>query len=117
MGMARLMTDHAPSRMSLTIDAPARRRPGRKMRVNLRTAAPVPGQGPAMIHLWAVDEGVLLTTAYRTPDPLGHFLAQRRLDDAVPAVLVLADGVAAVQVDVVAVVVVRRTLPAVSLRP
>ena len=82
MGMARLVTDHAPSRMALTIDAPARRRPGRKIRVNLRTAAAIPGRDPAMVHLWAVDEGVLLTTAYRTPDPLGHFLAQRRLEVA-----------------------------------
>ena len=35
---------------------------------------------PARVHLWAVDEGILLTTACKTPDPHQHFLAARKAE-------------------------------------
>jgi len=39
----------------------------------------VPDDRPAAVaHLWAVDEGILMTTAHQTPDPHGFFFAQRR---------------------------------------
>ena len=32
----------------------------------------------SLIHLWAVDEGILATSGYQTPDPLIHFFAPRK---------------------------------------
>ena len=37
-------------------------------------------EAPAVVHLWAVDEGILRTTAYATPDPLKHFFEKRQLE-------------------------------------
>jgi alpha-2-macroglobulin len=39
-----------------------------------------PTAAPAVVHLWAVDEGILRTTAYVTPDPLKHFFGRRQLE-------------------------------------
>ncbi|HVP10283.1 MAG TPA: MG2 domain-containing protein [Phycisphaerae bacterium] len=41
-----------------------------------------PTETPAVVHLWAVDEGILRTTAYATPDPLKHFFGRRQLQVA-----------------------------------
>jgi uncharacterized protein YfaS (alpha-2-macroglobulin family) len=35
--------------------------------------------GSAMLTLAAVDEGILRLTSFRSPDPVEHFLARRRL--------------------------------------
>ena len=63
-GIVRLETDHESSRASIEITAAAR--------VDLKDELPVsvttePG---TLIHLWAVDEGILATSGFQTPDPL-----------------------------------------------
>ncbi len=99
MGMVRLDTDHANHAAAFEIDAPATALPGEEIAIQVRAGAeagaaagaeaeaalhsrsvlaarPRPGSR-AMVHLWAVDDGILLTTNHRTPDPLAHFFAPR----------------------------------------
>jgi uncharacterized protein YfaS (alpha-2-macroglobulin family) len=76
-GSARLVTDHSGRQVALSLDAPAKVRPGQKIHVIARAGAAIDPANPPVVHLWAVDEGILLCTAYRTPGPLGYFLVQR----------------------------------------
>jgi uncharacterized protein YfaS (alpha-2-macroglobulin family) len=78
MGMARLVTDHAANALPVAILAPSQSRPGETMHVVVQTKRPDDPNRPGVVHLWAVDEGVLLTTAFKTPDPWKHFLGQRK---------------------------------------
>ncbi|HBC69976.1 MAG TPA: hypothetical protein DCZ56_06480 [Sutterella sp.] len=48
--------------------------PGQTLKVRVKAAQ------KARVQLFAVDEGVLQLTGYRTPDPLGELLANRALD-------------------------------------
>ena len=73
-GIARLNTDHKSSQTPIAIQAAAR--------VDLKDELPIavttsPG---TLIHLWAVDEGILATSGFPTPDPLKHFFAPRKND-------------------------------------
>ncbi|MDX1566031.1 MAG: alpha-2-macroglobulin family protein, partial [Phycisphaeraceae bacterium] len=82
-GMVRLNVDRSAHRMALRIEAPAKTRPGRTVRVTvhrpLETSASDPKSEPTgRVHLWAVDEGVLLSSRYTTPDPHQTFFARRR---------------------------------------
>jgi uncharacterized protein YfaS (alpha-2-macroglobulin family) len=80
MGLARLSTDRAGHDLPVTIEAPGKIEPGRKVRVTVVAGGPGDPQRPGLVHLWAVDEGILLTTAFRTPHPGEHFFAPRRLE-------------------------------------
>ena len=80
LGVARVELNTAPHRMELSVDAPDKAQPSQKVLVHVKTAPPTDPLHPPMLHLWAVDEGILLTTAFATPSPLDHFLAQRRLE-------------------------------------
>ncbi|MDD4702515.1 MAG: MG2 domain-containing protein, partial [Desulfovibrio sp.] len=62
--------------MGLKLTAPARVLPGEKMTVRLSSRVP----GKAL--LFAVDEGVLQLTGFKTPDPLGDLLSDRALEVA-----------------------------------
>lgn len=79
MGIVRLATDHSASKLPLTIEAPRKIEPGQKIQVTVRADKTLDAARPGMVHLWAVDEGILLTTSFRTPDPLAHFFAPRGL--------------------------------------
>lgn len=74
-GLARLVVDHATNRLPVAIDAPSQAQPASAVKVNLQVESQ---NRPARVHLWAVDEGILLTTAFRTPNPHQHFLAAKR---------------------------------------
>jgi len=89
-GLTRLVLDHKAQQLPVTIDAPSQARPGESVKV-IAKVGPCVSQSPlvpaarepenacrARLHLWAVDEGVLLTTAFKTPDPHQHFFAPRR---------------------------------------
>ena len=105
-GMKRIELTREAHRLPVAIDAPSSARPGESTRVTVRVGAaagrkaadagakdrPPPDTrpaettrpasadtAPAVVHLWAVDEGILLPSAYEVPDPVGHFLAERRL--------------------------------------
>ncbi|MHC4249334.1 MAG: alpha-2-macroglobulin family protein, partial [Planctomycetota bacterium] len=78
MGVARLATRHEEKRLTVAVRAPAEARPGADVTVTVESRAPADAGRPGWVHLWAVDEGLLLVTSQRTPDPHGHFLARRR---------------------------------------
>lgn len=79
MGLARIVTNHADHELPLQLQAPSQIRPGEKISVQVQTRKADAGKHTPLVHLWAVDEGVLLATNFKTPHPLQHFLGQRRL--------------------------------------
>ena len=78
MGMARILIDHDSKRLPVTFTASKKAEQGKGLSVTVKTAPPRDPQRPTFIHLWAVDEGILLAAAYRTPDPRRFFLSPRR---------------------------------------
>jgi alpha-2-macroglobulin len=72
-GLARLMTDHSEQRLPVAISAASKAEPRSVVRVEVSTT---PG---AQVLLWAVDEGILATSAFTTPAPHEHFFAPRKL--------------------------------------
>lgn len=77
-GMTRLRTRHTAHALAVSIEAAEQARPGAQASVHVRTHAPVDPNRPPLVHLWAVDEGLLLPTRFATPDPLAHFFAERK---------------------------------------
>ena len=76
LGLAWVGIDPGPRTLAVTIDTPERIRPRQRFEVPVRVAG---GQGQVMLTLAAVDEGVLRLTRFANPDPVGHYLGQRRL--------------------------------------
>ncbi len=73
-GIACILTDHAAQKLPVTIDAPLQTEPATPVTVSVQT---LPG---AIVQLWAVDEGILATTGFSSPNPHSHFYAARRND-------------------------------------
>jgi hypothetical protein len=78
--MVNVVVGSEPRRIAVTLGAPAEVRPKSGFAVGLElkdaaSSAPAVGE----VALWAVDEGVLSLTGFRTPDPLGFFYGVRRL--------------------------------------
>lgn len=63
----------APHRMTLGIESPAKIRSGEKARITITSDA------PGDVFVWAVDEGILSNTNYRTPRPIEELLLDRAL--------------------------------------
>lgn len=55
-------------RLRIEIDAPEKSKPGEPLRISYKT------DRPGKIVIFAVDQGILQVTDYKTPDPLGYFL-------------------------------------------
>ncbi len=72
-GMTRLRIDASEHELSLVLRAPEQVLPGQTISLEVSSETPADLQRPAVVHVWCVDEGVLLTSAYGTPDPLAHF--------------------------------------------
>ncbi|GAB0113245.1 alpha-2-macroglobulin [Acidisoma sp. C75] len=72
-GLAWVALDPAPRTLPLSIGAAALYRPRTEITIPVKTK---PG---AYVTLAAVDEGILALTAFKTPDPLGHFFGKRAL--------------------------------------
>ncbi len=87
-GLARLIVDHKAKALPVLIDVPFMAAPAARVTVTLRSDPPRDPARPPCVHLWAVDEGILKTIAYKTPDPLRHFLAPHE------AAVLSADGFA-----------------------
>ena len=75
-GIARLKIDHSRRRLEPEIRTADRARPGETARVTVSIPDWTPGQS-GVVHLWAVDEGILQLTDFQVPDPFGHFFAER----------------------------------------
>lgn len=75
LGLAWIGLDPAPRRLEVAIETPDLVRPRQRLEVPVR----IGGGGAAHLTLAAVDEGILRLTRFRSPDPVAHFLARRRL--------------------------------------
>lgn len=62
--------------LGITLDAPTHATDPRKLTVTVKTDA------PSRVFLWAVDEGILSLTDYRTPSPVDAILKDRGLQVA-----------------------------------
>ncbi len=76
-GMTRILLDHAARRLPVAIDAPAKTLPGQSITVTVDAGRPSDANQPTLVHVWAVDEGILLTSDYQTPDLFTFFLGPR----------------------------------------
>jgi len=77
-GCARVPLDLEDVALSVVIEAPADAAPGETIRARvLISDGSLPSAG--VLHVWAVDEGALLATGYRAPDPRAHFYGPRAL--------------------------------------
>ncbi len=73
-GMVRAKTDFEAHCLDVGLEVPKKVLPGERISVR----ATVPDGRSSHVHIWAVDEGVLSVTDYRTPDPADHFFAPWR---------------------------------------
>ncbi|MES2790202.1 MAG: MG2 domain-containing protein, partial [Planctomycetota bacterium] len=78
-GLARVVTNHADHELPIQLQSPSKVQPGESTVVTIQTTKPESGKPAPLVHLWAVDEGILLTTNYPTPNLGKHFLGQREL--------------------------------------
>lgn len=102
-GYAELKVDPEARRLSVEVKPDKKEyRPGEEVRVDLAVKGAGNQPSPAELTVYAVDEGVLMLTGYRTPDPLPVFTASRPLNVATletrdsMAKITLADFVMAV---------------------
>lgn len=79
MGTTQVLIDHKKQQLPVKINGPVSAEPGETVSITVDTGPPTDPNQPTMVHLWAVDEGILLTTGYQTPDAHGFFLGPRRL--------------------------------------
>ncbi|MBN1975312.1 MAG: hypothetical protein JW787_16860 [Sedimentisphaerales bacterium] len=79
MGTNQVLIDHTQNKIDVKITAPNSAEPGETIKVAVETGTPIDSNKPALVHLWAVDEGILLTTSYQIPKPFDFFLGPRRL--------------------------------------
>ncbi len=77
LGTVQVLMDHTSRRIPVSIDAPAKARPGEAVTVTVDVGRPIDPNQPAVVHIWGVDEGILLTSAYETPDLHEFFLGPR----------------------------------------
>ncbi|PWS34132.1 alpha-2-macroglobulin family protein [Falsiroseomonas bella] len=77
LGLAWIGLDPAARRLDVAIESPDLARPNTRVEIPVRIAGAAGGS--AMLTLAAVDEGILRLTRFRSPDPVEHFLARRRL--------------------------------------
>lgn len=76
-GTLALRVDHSDDRIPVALSAATDARPGAPLSIVLRTP-PTESAARAWVHLWAVDESLLLPTGYRVTDPWDFFLAPRQ---------------------------------------
>jgi uncharacterized protein YfaS (alpha-2-macroglobulin family) len=65
--------DRSARTVGITLQAPAKVKPGEPLAIRFSTSR------PARIELFAVDEGILQTAHYQTPQPLSEFMQKRAL--------------------------------------
>ncbi|TWB52874.1 alpha-2-macroglobulin family protein [Nitrospirillum viridazoti] len=75
-GLAWIPVDSGAKALAVSIDAPKTLRPRQKVDVQVTAAGAKAG---AYVTVAAVDEGILQLTRFRSPDPLAHFFAKRKL--------------------------------------
>jgi alpha-2-macroglobulin len=79
-GVVELSTDTSERRLSVAVTPSAAvTTPGAELSVDVAVADAAGRAKSAELALFAVDEGVLMLTGYRTPDPYAHFYRPRGL--------------------------------------
>jgi uncharacterized protein YfaS (alpha-2-macroglobulin family) len=78
MGMTRVILDHTKQQLPVQIGGPTSAKPGETIQITVDTGLPTDPNRPTLVHLWAVDEGILLTTCYQIPDPYEFFFGLRQ---------------------------------------
>lgn len=66
--------NHEEHAVNIELDTPALARPGEPFHIQYKT------DKPSKIIVFAVDEGILQVTHYKTPDPLAYFFQKRALE-------------------------------------
>jgi uncharacterized protein YfaS (alpha-2-macroglobulin family) len=66
-GVVHFTANREKRRLKIDIDAAAKSKPGEPLRISYKT------DRPAKIVIFAVDQGILQVTDYKTPDPLGFY--------------------------------------------
>lgn len=89
-GLARMVIDPSPSELPLKLETAKTSLPGSVVKVRAHldgfvangandSQKPSSKKAVPLVHLWAVDEGILLTTRFTTPKPLDFFHKPRKL--------------------------------------
>jgi uncharacterized protein YfaS (alpha-2-macroglobulin family) len=77
MGALQVMVDNSDRRLPVTMTLPSTAEPGDPVTCTVDTAAPNDPNHPPYVHVWAVDEGILLAANYQVPNPFAFFLGPR----------------------------------------
>ena len=77
-GVAHVAVDVAPRTFQLTLKAPEVQRPRSKLKIDV-AATTGPVKEDTYVTVAAVDEGILLLTGFKSPDPVNYFFGKRRL--------------------------------------
>ena len=77
-GLAWLAIDQAPHTLAVTLEAPAKVLPRRRLLVPIHVTGGTAGQ-VVRLSLAGVDEGILRLTRFTTPDPLAALFGKRQL--------------------------------------
>ncbi len=76
-GMVALHVDRPQSRLDVALAAPATTRPRQTLETEVRVTDEAGKPVESEVVVAAVDEAICMLTAFRTPDPRGHFAAPR----------------------------------------
>ncbi|NQV31067.1 MAG: hypothetical protein HQ515_00145 [Phycisphaeraceae bacterium] len=77
MGALQVMVDRSDCRLPVKMTLPAKAKPGERVTCIVETAELKDPNTPSYVHLWAVDEGILLAANYQMPNPFDFFLGPR----------------------------------------
>ncbi len=77
MGALQVMVDNSDRRLPVRLTMPSQAEPGELVTCTVEVAELQDPNNPRHVHLWAVDEGILLAANYHTPDPFQFFLGPR----------------------------------------
>jgi alpha-2-macroglobulin len=77
MGALQVMVDNSDRRLAVEMTVPSKAEPGERVTCAVDTLAPNDPNNPPYVHLWAVDQGILLAANYQMPNPFEFFLGPR----------------------------------------
>ncbi len=77
-GVAHVSVDVSPRTFELSMKAPDVQRPRSKLTIDV-SATTGPVKEDTYVTVAAVDEGILLLTGFKSPDPVKYFFGKRRL--------------------------------------
>ena len=79
MGTLQVAIDHSAQKLPIDLTIASHAQPGEQVACAVKTGKQIDPNHPPYVHLWAVDEGILLAANYQIPDPFEFFLGPRTL--------------------------------------